>query len=143
MDRNAYNERLFGSSAIRRWHHEARFRWLSHTLRRLGCAPDSVVEVGCFDGKTIGFLPRVPSRYLGCDANWEGGVDLAREAWRGRAGIEFRECRSPGDIRLGGETFDAAICMDTLEHVPPDMLEAYVDLQNVTNEDAVTTTRRA
>ncbi len=128
MDRNGYNERLFGSSALRRWHHEARFRWLSRTLHRLGCDPDSVFELGCFDGKAIRSLPRVPSRYVGCDANWEGGLDLARNAWRATPGIEFRECRAPSDIRLDGETFDAVICMDTLEHLPPDALPAYVDL---------------
>lgn len=128
MDRKGYNERLFGSSALRRWHHEARFRWLARTLRRLGCVPDSVFELGCFDGKAIAYLPRVPSRYLGCDANWEGGLGLAQEAWRGTAGIEFRESQAPSDIRLDGETFDAVICMDTLEHVPPESLPTYVDL---------------
>lgn len=128
MDRKGYNERLFGSSALRRWYHEARFRWLARTFRRLGCAPDSVFELGCFDGRAIGYLPRIPSRYLGCDANWEGGLDLAREAWRGTAGIEFRECRALSDIRLEGETFDAVICMDTLEHLPPESLPAYVEL---------------
>ncbi len=128
MEGKGYNARLFGSSAVRRWHHGARFRWLSRTLRRLGCSPDSVFELGCFDGKAIAYLPRVPSRYVGCDANWEGGLDLARNAWRATPGIEFRECRSPSDVRLGGETFDAAICMDTLEHVPPESLPDYVDL---------------
>lgn len=123
-----YNERLFGSSALRRWHHEARFRWLARTFRRLGCVPDSVLELGCFDGRAIGYLPRVPSRYLGCDANWEGGLDRARETWRGNAGIEFRECRAASDVRLGGETFDAVICMDTLEHVPPAALPDFVEV---------------
>ncbi len=128
MDRDGYNARLFESSALRRWHHEARFRWLSSTLRRLGCVPDSVFELGCFDGKAIRYLPRVPSRYLGCDADWEGGLAPAREAWRAAPGIEFRECRAPSDIRLDGETFDVVICMDTLEHVPPETLPAYVEL---------------
>ncbi len=126
MDRGGYNARLFESSALRRWYHEARFRWLSRALRRLGSAPDSVLELGCFDGKAIGSLPRVPSRYVGCDANWEGGLDLAREAWRGKAGIEFRECRSLPDLRLEGETFEAVICMDTLEHLPAAELPEYV-----------------
>ncbi len=128
MGDRGYNARLFGSSAVRRWYHEARFRWLARTLRRLGCAPDSVLELGCFDARAIGYLPRVPSRYLGCDANWEGGLDRAREAWRGSAGVEFRECRAPSDILLGGETFDAVICMDTLEHVPPAALSGFVEI---------------
>ncbi len=128
MDGNGYNARLFGSSAPRRWHHEARFRWLSRTVRRLGCVPGSVFELGCFDGKAIRYLPRIPTRYVGCDANWEGGLSLARERWGATPGIEFRECRAPSDIRLDGETFDAVICMDTLEHVPPETLPAYVEL---------------
>lgn len=128
MDARNYNERLFASSPLRRRYHEARFRWLAHTFRRLGCVPDSVLELGCFDGRAIGYLPRVPARYIGCDANWEGGLDLAREAWRGNAGIEFRECRCADDVRLGGETFDAVICMDTLEHIAPAALPDFVEL---------------
>ncbi len=128
MQGKGYNERLFGSSPLRRRYHEARFRWLARTFRRLGCIPDSVLELGCFDGRAIGSLPRVPSRYVGCDANWEGGLDLAREAWRGNAGVEFRECRSASDVRLGGETFDAVICMDTLEHIPPAALPDFVEV---------------
>ena len=128
MEGKGYNERLFGSSALRRWYHEARFRWLERTLRRLECAPGSVLELGCFDGRAIRHLPHLPSRYVGCDANWEGGLDRARETWRADAGFEFRECRSPSDIRLGGETFDAVICMDTLEHVSPADLPEYVEI---------------
>ncbi len=128
MDGKGYNERLFGASGLRRRYHEARFRWLALTLRRLGCAPRSVLELGCFDGKTIAWLPRIPVRYVGYDANWEGGLDLARRAWRGKAGIEFHDCRSPSDIRLDGETFDAVICMDTLEHLPPAAFPEYVDI---------------
>ncbi len=128
MEGKSYNERLFGSSALRRWHHEARFRWLARVLAGPGCAPDSVFELGCFDGRAVRSLPRLPSRYLGCDANWEGGLDRARETWGPNAGFEFRECRSPSDIRLGGETFDAVVCMDTLEHVPPADLPEYVDI---------------
>ena len=66
-----YNERLFDGGDLRGFLHSARFRWFASRLRRLGLEPDSVCELGCFDGKLINSLPRAPQRYVGLDANWE------------------------------------------------------------------------
>ena len=40
---------------------------------------DTVLELGCHDGKVIEFLPKMPSIYKGYDANWENGIELARK----------------------------------------------------------------
>lgn len=122
-----YNERLFAPRSLRGWYHLRRFRWLADSLRALRMSPDSILEMGCFDAKTIEHLPRIPSRYLGFDAGWEGGLDAARKMWSGNIDFEFRLCRTASDLQAGGETFDAVICMDTLEHVPPGDMETYLD----------------
>lgn len=77
---SSYNERLFGGGIGSRLHY-ARFHWLHQSLDRLNCRPSSVLELGCFDAKTIHFLPVLPERYVGLDANWEGGLDLAKTTW--------------------------------------------------------------
>ena len=71
-----YNQRLF-SGGPRAWYHLARFRWIQAEVARRGCRTDSLLELGCFDGKLLDFIQPAPRRYVGFDANWEGGLDLA------------------------------------------------------------------
>jgi hypothetical protein len=124
-----YNQRLF-SGGIRKWIHEARFHWLNDSLRKLECVPSSVIELGCYDAKTIHFLPEKPLRYVGLDANWEKGLDLAREQWKDETGYEFLFCRKPEDVQVSG-LFDISICMETLEHVPTNLVEPYLEFLSV------------
>src|SRR2546430_2057973 len=119
-----YNERLF-SGGIRASIHYSRFRWLARSLAKVGSRPKRVLELGCFDGKSINFLPAMPDAYLGLDANWEGGLDLAREKWKEQTAFRFLHCTTPDDVP-SNERFDVSICMETLEHVPPHMVEPYL-----------------
>jgi len=43
--------------------HLARFRWFIREITKLRCPYDSVLELGCFDGKVIDFCPKKPMRY--------------------------------------------------------------------------------
>lgn len=119
-----YNERLFGGD-LRGSLHIARFRWLSAAVRRHARNYSSVIELGCFDAKTIDYLPAPPVSYTGFDANWEGGLDLARERWRHRPEYKFLLCTRPEEIGRD-EVGDICICMDTLEHVRPHYMSEYV-----------------
>lgn len=121
----SYNERLF-SPGLRRKFHTARFEWLATSLTTLKIPCTRVIELGAFDGKVIDYLPVKPVRYLGLDANWEGGLELARARWRDEANFTFQECHAPEDMNIGAETFDLGICMDTLEHVPPPLVDPYL-----------------
>lgn len=130
----SYNERLF-SSGIRKKLHTSRFYWVANSLISLQCRYESVLELGCFDGKIMDYLPSKPLRYLGLDANWEGGLNLARERWGTESGFRFEECHTPQDMNLNNEMFDISLCMDTLEHVPPAMVEPYLyQLSQVTRK---------
>lgn len=123
-DKRNYNDRLFGTG-LRGWFHGGRFRWLREQIRRRSSMPPSVLEIGCFDGKVLNFIAPAPRRYLGLDANWEGGLDLAKVKWAGFPGAEFRKCQNPEEVPTG-ERFDVAIVMETLEHLPDDVLDGYI-----------------
>jgi hypothetical protein len=121
----SYNERLFAKGFRRRWH-LARFHWLADVLEadfggRLADA--SVVELGCFDGKTLRFLRTPPKTYSGFDANWGNGLDLAREQWKGMPGVSFQECTTPQQL-VG--RYDLALCLETIEHLPLALLDGFI-----------------
>ncbi|HLF16849.1 MAG TPA: methyltransferase domain-containing protein [Candidatus Thermoplasmatota archaeon] len=105
---------------------DSRFAWVRRTVAAEPTAPRSFVEVGCFDGETLAWLPQAPETYLGVDANWEGGLDRARSRWQGRPGVEFIDCKDPKDLDRS-RRFDAGICLETLEHLPDPLAAAYLD----------------
>lgn len=116
-----YNERLF-SGGIREQLHTARFLWLRKAVKRTGAKCARVVELGCFDGKALDYIPD-PVIYEGFDANWEGGLELAKA--RLRPGISFHFAAQPDDMQLKG-MFDTALSMETLEHIPPGLVSPYL-----------------
>ncbi|MFO1412765.1 MAG: methyltransferase domain-containing protein [Burkholderiales bacterium] len=123
-----YNERLF-AGGLRGRLHWARFAWIRAELARYAAPVDSVLELGCFDGKLLDFLPNVPRRYVGLDANWEGGLDLARTRFHATPWTTFAETRTPADVAAAltpGQPFDVAVAMETLEHLPPTHLNDYL-----------------
>ena len=104
-----YNQRLF-AGGLREVFHSARFRWLCAELRRRRLSDVDIVELGCFDGKTIGYLEAAGVRvrsYLGLDADWEGGLAIGRERFRDRPEIELRLCRTPDEIPTPPRPFPA------------------------------------
>lgn len=132
--KKTYNDRIF-SSGIRKKIHLARFRWLQKEINTLSVKHKSVIELGCYDGKTINYLPTFPDTYLGLDANWEKGLDIAAELWEKYPQFIFRECHRPDDMDIAGREFDIAICMETFEHVPPEQVKPYLkELSDVTKD---------
>lgn len=121
-----YNERLF-SGDLRSYFHFARFKWLTNKLINIGASVDSVLELGCFDGKLLDFMQEKPLEYIGYDANWENGLDLAREKFKNYPNYLFYEVHNPEEMILDKEKkFTLAISMETLEHIPPDMVDDYL-----------------
>jgi cyclopropane fatty-acyl-phospholipid synthase-like methyltransferase len=118
-----YNERLF-SGGFRKWLHEARFIWLQRKCRELNLAHATVIELGCFDARSINYLPSRPTRYYGFDANWEGGLDSAREIWRSHDRYVFKIATVPQHLDADGRV-DLALSLETLEHIPPALVDGY------------------
>lgn len=119
-----YNTRLF-SGGLRKRYHEARFHWVASQLQALGLNGASMLEFGCFDGKLLRFLPQAPSHYIGVDANWEGGLDLARQHYQG-PGYSFYECHAPRELAQIPGKVEVIVAMETLEHLPRHQLGAYL-----------------
>jgi len=121
----SYNERLF-AGGLRSHFHYARFKWVRSELLRLGIRFRTVLELGCFDGRLLGYLPYLPDRYVGVDANWEGGLDTAIEKYASVPGYAFLAIEHPDDIDLGVEQFDLACSLETLEHIPPELVDGFL-----------------
>ena len=131
--RPGYNERLFSGDAARAYYHLARFKWATDKIARLP-AGLSVVELGCFDAKLLNFVGDRVREYVGLDANWEGGLDLARKTFAGRPDVRLIEAESPESLKeFPDGHFDVAVALETLEHVPPELVEPYLaELARVT-----------
>jgi hypothetical protein len=127
----SYNERLW-RGGLRRWLHNSRFLFLQHCLT--GIPYESVFELGCFDGRAIGFMPICPKRYIGADAGWEGGLSIARQQY---PQYEFLQASKAADIR-NVPPVDITISLETLEHIPEAELLLYLDeLQRITKNTLV------
>jgi hypothetical protein len=121
----SYNQRLFSGNWRSRIH-LSRFHWLAAEIRRRQPDGARIIELGCFDGKTIGLLDQMPAAYLGLDANWEGGLDAGKLRLKDLPNVELRLCRKPGDIPTPAVPFNVGICMETLEHLPAELVEPYL-----------------
>ena len=124
---SGYNERLF-SGGLRRRLHLARFHWVADAIARLQIPLDSVFELGCFDGKLLDFLPAPPGSYLGVDAGWEQGLAAAQQFRAGQPSLRFARATVPDEIPVAArEKFTLAVAMETLEHLSPELCEAYLE----------------
>lgn len=130
-----YNERLFSGSGLRSYYHFARYHWLKAMLEKHGAQTLRIVELGCFDGRAVDYAPRPPARYLGLDADWEGGLSSARAKFAGRSEISLIATRTPDVLeQFGDGSFNVAVSLETLEHIPdPVMLDYLAQLARVTD----------
>lgn len=120
-----YNERLLNTKTFRGRLHFARFIWLQNEANTLGLSNNSILELGSYDGKAIQFLNN-PSKYTGYDANWENGLELAKERWKDHPEYTFHECTTPAQFNPSQEIFDITICQEVLEHLRSPHLEEYI-----------------
>jgi hypothetical protein len=122
-----YNERLFNGKNVRSKLHLARYTWLAQKLKQYQCSYNSVLELGCFDGKTLEFLELPPQSYDGYDANWEGGLDIGKERWKNHPDYHFHLCTKITDFEPGENTYDISVCQETIEHLPLAEFNQYIE----------------
>lgn len=113
---NPYNERLF-KNGLRKYFHLKRFSWLKNSLKRLDICPETVLELGCFDGKTIEYLPVFPKEYLGYDAGWENGLKTGKTTWSKYPQFQFILCEKIEDFKPR-TVCEISVCQETYEHLP-------------------------
>ena len=126
--RSSYNERLFSGDSLRRSYHLARFTWARRKFKSDLGKGLSLIELGCYDGRLFETVAPQVKRYVGLDANWEGGLDLARRKFAGNAAIELVETSDPASLdRFADGEFDVAAALETLEHIDPGTLPRFLD----------------
>jgi hypothetical protein len=118
-----YNERLF-QGGFRKWLHEARFIWLRKVFLKYKPEVNCVAELGCFDGRVLQYIP-VPKFYFGFDADWEGGLGSAQRRYSENLNYFFKKCTTPDKFDCDGIKISCAISLETLEHIPVNLLEGY------------------
>lgn len=120
-----YNQKLF-SGGLRGRLHQWRFEWLKRHL----IAPEntySLFELGCFDCRSLRFLPQ-PQRYLGADAGWEGGLNDAQMSYINAPWVQLVMAHSAHDLApYAAQRFDYSIALETLEHIPDGVLRGYLE----------------
>jgi len=121
----SYNDRLFNNKTIRSKLHYARYYWLEKKLMQYSPEYKSVIELGCYDGKTLNFLNQNIS-YTGYDANWEGGLDIAKS--KNLANAKFISSETISEFNPDRIQYDISICMETLEHLPIIELDNYIKI---------------
>ena len=123
----SYNERLFSGGFLRSTFHLARFYWIRKIISEFSLPQERIIELGCYDGKLLEFLPKSPNIYKGFDANWEGGIDIGRKKYSNKSGFEFNYASNPEEMNLKvDEKFDLAVSMETFEHIPPEIVCDYL-----------------
>jgi hypothetical protein len=134
----SYNERLFEAGGLRGWIHNARFNWFRsaaghHLAEHQGAL--RAIELGCFDGRLLSYFPREPEEYVGFDADVEGGLSAAQERFKGHSRWSFLRSTEPHHLAsLPDKHFNIAAALETLEHVPPDLVAGYLrELARVTD----------
>ena len=122
-----YNDRLFSGYGFRSWLHSSRYLWLRKKLEQYGIKYSSVIELGCYDGKSISYLPYPPEKYEGYDANWENGLEIFKTQWANKPDYRSHFSCSTDDFNSGNQKFDLVICMETLEHLPREDALSYLE----------------
>lgn len=124
----SYNEKIFKPKSFRRFLHLARFKWINKQLKKHQIKYQKVIELGCYDGRVIEYLPNKPQIYKGFDANWGNGLDLAKKKFKGNKIYNFYEAQNLNDIKLEkNEIFELAFSLETLEHIPEKFLCQYLE----------------
>jgi hypothetical protein len=121
-----YSEELFSKGIYAR-HHLGRFHWINRKFAAIAPPVEiTVLEVGCHDGRALGYIPRRVRRYAGFDAGWGGGLERGRARFAREQDYTFTESTDPRDVASLDEKFDFGLCMETLEHLNPPVVEGYV-----------------
>jgi hypothetical protein len=125
---------------MRRSLHLMRFHWLQHEVLRLQPRPQRIFELGCYNCRSLEYLPSGWRAYVGADAG-SPGLQQAMERYRGRRDIELCKALTAADLHhLRGRRFDLSISLETLEHVPAEHLAGYLDfLAEVTSHRLLVT----
>lgn len=76
-----------------------------------------------------------PKKYVGLDADWEGGLSAALAKFEGVEDAEFLKSSRPVDLnRFSTGLFDFSASLETFEHIPEILIPEYMkEISRITN----------
>jgi hypothetical protein len=115
-------------------HHARRFEWMREQIASCHKQSISIIELGCYDARSLSYVPVNIHRYVGLDAGWQSGwsgetpfgLEAGLIRLKDRENFEARQSNSPRDIEQIRETFDIALVLETFEYLEPSALEPYI-----------------
>jgi len=115
-------------------HHARRFEWIREKIAVRNTKSVSIVELGCHDARSLGYVPVKVDRYLGLDAGWQSGwsgdtpygLEAGLVRLKDSENFEVRKSNSSRDIEQLTEKFDVALVLETFEYLEPAALEPYI-----------------
>ncbi len=124
---DGYNDRLFSGSGLRSFFHLSRFKWARKIVFRFGISQIRLIEIGCFDGRLIEYMPNPVEQYSGYDAGWEGGLEKGQARYADRANFNLAIATDPEPISAHTDgSFNLGAALETMEHIPPELVEPYL-----------------
>jgi hypothetical protein len=133
----AYENQIFSRGKLRASLHLRRFHWLVGQIRRAGYTRITAVDLGCSDGRIVEMIEAggvQVTRYQGFDANWHKCIVFAREKFATRPELSFTICKVPEEMHPEAHA-QIGICMETLEHAPPECVDGYLAILQRTVTD--------
>jgi 3' terminal RNA ribose 2'-O-methyltransferase Hen1 len=108
------------------WLHEQRLEAVLTAIRE--CGAETILDLGCGDGSLLMRLAREPqiARIVGIDLSSESLALLRNELQKSPASVREKVELIHGSIGepRSLEGFDAAVLVETIEHIDPDRLSA-------------------
>jgi len=121
-----YPKKSWFSVSMRTRLRQLRFEWLKTQVNELEDGY-SVFELGCFNCRSLNYLPK-PKSYVGADAGWEGGLNDAQMTYVRKHWVELVMSRSAHDLsNYSSRSFEYCIALETLEHIPDAILRGYLE----------------
>lgn len=114
-------KQLFGSLAMLRWSHGSRFRMARRLVEPL--AGGQLLDYGCGDGTFLALVRDLFPAAVGAEAD-PGLAAEAATRFAGEPGLRFVHTAALAGERDG--SFEAAVCMEVLEHCTPPAVDAVV-----------------
>ena len=122
-----YNKRLFKKNTLRSFYHLSRFKWLGEKVKQYKPEVKTILELGCYDCRSLEYLPETFLYYEGYDSNWEGGLDMAIDKLKDDKRIKLFEIINANEFNREQSKFDITISLETLEHIHSNQIKEFIN----------------